>query len=607
MTDTVVKNRARRIIERFKTMQTEKAMWNTLYQLCGEYVMTRKQNFVGKKTPGDLMVHHLYDDTAPSANSTLSASLIGSLWPNGAKSFQIVAPSGLEKEDLGDEPEAVKQYYEFVTRRMTEFMDNPKSGFRTALEEYMLDQGAFGISGIMVEDNEDSTEVPLAYRAVDAKVLFIDEGKNGFVDTIYMMREFNVRQLVGEYGLENVSKKWKEAFLQNDTKSKAQVLHAIEPRRDRDPFGFGKNNMPFSSIHIDLETEKIMRESGFIELPVSVTRFWKAMGEKYGRSPAMNALPSILEANSLGEAYILAVEKTLDPALLVLDDGTLGSGEINTSPGAITVLSVSGRIGAQALPVQPLVTVGSLEWTAARRTELTEIIKNHFFLDRLMDLNNEQRMTAFETNIRNGLRGQTLNPVYSRQYAELFVPTLETTFNKLRRRGLLGIPNPQELPEGSDLQLEAIAQEAEIVANGGVPVYIPAPVLRRILKGENVYKIEFISPASRIMQTEELVGIEHLVATVTNTAQVQPSTLENIDWDWTIRRVQELDGSPRETVVSLERLKKLRDDRRAAEQSLQELQQRREESEIARNNAQAAAASNGINAAGTPAQGGQVA
>lgn len=568
-----VQHRARKILDRFKAMKADKANWLNLYQDCAEYVMSRKQGFTGDQPQGQIQTDHIFDDTAPKANSLMAASIIGALWPNGAKSFRIGMPMGLE-EELGGETEEVKRYYQFVTQRMAEFMDNPKAGFITALEEYMLDQGAFGISGISIEDNLDDYEVPLSYQAVDAKQLHIAEGKNGFVNTIYIHKEFTIRQLIEEYGWDGIAKKWRDAYqADGDCKTKVKVLQAIEPRLEFDPYGFGVKNMPFASIHIDMDTEKIMRESGFHELPVAVARFWKAMGEVYGRSPAMQALPSIREANATGEAWILAMEKTLDPPLLVMDDGSLGGGIIDTGPGAIVVAAVSGRIGNQR-PIEPLFIVGDLQWTAVRRKELEEIIKDHFFIDRLLDMNNEERMQNPEVYIRNQMRGQTLNTTYSRQQGELFVPVIETTFNKLFRRGLLGV-----IP-GSE-------QELELVQRGVIPRYIPEAIVRRMATGQEVYKIEFISPASRIMQSEELTGIQNMLALTAQMAQVNPEALDILDLDWTLRRVQELEGAPRETIRSTEMIQKMRQQRAEMQQAMLQQEQMRQTSETARNMGQA--------------------
>jgi hypothetical protein len=570
-----IKRRSRRIIERYNAMKREKSFWLNLWQLMGEYIMIRKQNFNNTQTPGESEVSHLFDDTAVNANAIMAAALIGALWPNGAQSFEITMPFGMA-EELGDETQEVRDFYDRCTKRMAESMDNPKAGFQTALEEYMVDQGPFGISGIHSEEQDDY-EIPVYYRSVDAKIMCVDEGKNAQINTIYVERQYSVRQMVEEYGFENISKQHQKEYSEGVCTSKIKVLQAIEPRMERDPYGFGVQNMPFASIHIDLTTEKILRESGYAELPVAVARFWKAQGEKYGRSPGMNAISSILEANALGEAWTLAIEKTLDPALLVQDDGTMGNGKIDTSPGAIVVVSTSGRIQQSGgKPIEPLFLVGDLQWTAARRTELTEIIKNHFFNDRLMDLNNEQRMQNPEVAIRNELRGQTLNTVYIRQMTELFTPLIERTFAIHLRKGLFGV-------------VKGSREEQAIIEDGGFPTYIPDAVLKRLQKGHDVYKIKFISPATRIMKAEELNGLTQTITFAAQAAPVFPDMLDNINPDEVIRLFGDLTGAPKKAIYAMETVKKMRAAKQKAQAQAAQMQAQQMQADTAAKAGQATA------------------
>jgi hypothetical protein len=60
------------------------------------------------------------------------------------------------------------------------------------------------------------------------------------------------------------------------------------------------------------------------------------------------------------------------------------------------------------------------------------------------------------------------------------------------------------------------------------------------------------------MQSEELKGLEHLITTVVNLSPVQSAVLDVIDWDWSMRRIQELNGAPREAILSTEKMQALR-------------------------------------------------
>jgi hypothetical protein len=572
-----VAHRARKILDRQKTMWADKQLWFNLYQVIGQYVHMRKQNFTSQLTPGQSEVAYIFDDSAPFANSQMAASILGYLWPNGAKSFNLGMPFDMEDEleQMTGSPdtEEIKKYYEWASKRMAAYMDNPKSGLGTSLDEYMLDQGAFGFSGIKWTEQDD-LEVPIAYSALDAKHLAIAEGANGFVNTLYILKSYNLTQLVEEYGYENISSRWQKAYDQGDSKQKVKVLQAIEPRVERNPYGFGKKNMPFASIHIDMDTEKIMRESGFFKLPGAVCRFWKAMNEIYGRSPAMNALPSILEANALGQAYPLAVEKNLEPTLVVQDDSVMGSGKIDTSAGAIITVSMSGRMNHGQKAIEPLVLTGEPEKTLPRRTELRQIIQSHFFQDQLQDQNRDPRMTLGEYQGRTQTNSRNLNTVFQRQYAEVFVPMIEATFAILLRKGLLGV-------------IQGGMQDKILQSKGITPRYLPDPVAKRIATGQNVYKINFISPAIQSMNAQELDGITQTLNSVNNLAPNFPNVLDIPDLDWTIRRVQELTGAPREMINSMEAIQSARKARAQMQAQQAQSNQARQDSETARNVAQA--------------------
>lgn len=248
----------------------------------------------------------------------------------------------------------------FIIEPRFEGMDNTKAGLQTALDEYMLDQGAFATSGIYVKEKEDDRAVPVRYEAWSIKGRYIDEGPDGNIDTIFSEISMSVRNAVKVYGYENLSARVRKDFDNGDIENKVKILHAIEPRLERDKSKKGVKDMPIASIHIEVDTRKILKESGMEEMPVFIGRFSKVPGEIYGRSPAMVAMADILEINAVREAISIATEKQLDPPMAVYDDGALGAGAIDTSAGAINVFSVTGRLNA-GKPIEPLYTVGELQ------------------------------------------------------------------------------------------------------------------------------------------------------------------------------------------------------------------------------------------------------
>jgi phenylpyruvate tautomerase PptA (4-oxalocrotonate tautomerase family) len=532
------------IKDRYQKLYTEKQMWFSMYQLVGEYVMTRKQNFQVSAQPGEFLTEQLYSSVAPNANQSMASALLGNLWPNGARSIRLVRP-----RNIPDTKEN-KEFYETLTDIFIDILDAPETGTAVALQEYMLDQGAFGISGVQVEKTGDLTD-PLRVSALNVKYFMIDEDKDGFVDTVFIDKEWTAKQIVDEYGLEAASARVKESYQNLDTQTKYKVVQLIEPRKNSPILPKNNKEYPYASLHFEYESKKILRESGYLQMPAIIARFLKALGEKQGRSPAMFAMPAIMRLNVVWELLMRAGEKKLTPPLYLLDNGTLGSDTIDTSPGAINVFSVSG-LGEKA-PIGALFDVGQLQDIYPIAETLVEDISKAFFIDRLMDLNNETRMTLGEAQIRDRIRGDGLSSVFKRQETEFFSRFISTAFNMLLEEGLLGVVRGSEA-------------ERKILRAGLVPLYIPPDIVKAKERGQKAYTIKYISPASRIMRTEELQGLTQSLDITLAASQGFPEMLDNYDPDVVVKKLNELSGVEEKILRDTKTIKEIREARAQMQQ-----------------------------------------
>lgn len=548
-------------LERGKQLKKKREPWNPLYQLLGEYIHTRRQNFQGEQTPGEFLTKEIFDSTAPKANKTMASSLVGLLWPSSSKRFEFQPPRQLPKSI------EVKKYYEQITQVVRDILDNPKGGLLTALDEYMIDQGAFGSSGVEATEHEKLCAV---YRSWSIKEMYFDEGRNGEVDTIYLFLKFPVQRMVKEYGIEACSEKVQKLFNDGQYDEEIEILIAIEPRYMRDPMKLNNLNMPFQSLHIETASSKLLREKGYEELPIKVGRFTKLTGEVQGRSPGMDALPDVLEANIIWEATTVAIEKNLAPPLGVLDDGRLGGEEIDTSANAINVFNYSGRAG-ESNPVFPLFTVGEIKQTMQLLERLAETISDHFYVDRLLDFNNESQMTLGEAQMRNRIRFATLNSIFARQIQEVFSPLIERTFNLAFKQGRLGVIK------------DSLEHQAAYLL-GEDPIVIPNEVARLMLKGADVYKIQYFTPAMRIMQAEEAEGIMRSWEFAGVVAKMGATeALDCLDGDISVERFTAISGAPSEILRSKEAREVIRTERDEELQKQAEMQQMMAGAEVIRN------------------------
>lgn len=556
-----LEEKVQHVLTRAGEMKAEKAPWLDIYQLLGEFIHMRRTNFTTQTQPGDFLAREIFDASAPKAAKTAASSLLSMLWPQSVKRFRFKAPRDLQ------ETRAVKEYYEKITDRVISVMDNPKAGLPMALDEYMLEDVVFGTAGV---EAIPDPKTKVCYKAWGVKHMSIAEGKDGYVDTIYIEIAMKVHRIVKEYGIDKVSQKVRELFNQRQFEQEFNILIAVEPRITND-FTSGNRAMPFQSIHIEMDTKHFLRERGYTEIPIKVARFWKVLGETLGRSPGMDALPDALEANAIWESVTVAIEKNLDPPLGILDDGKLGNGEIDTSAGAINVFNLAGRAGEKN-PVFPLFTVGEIKQTVNLLQQLEQSIADHFFIDRLLDFNNETRMTLGEANIRNKLRNSTLGSIFSRQIAELFSPLIERTFNILFAAGDLGV--------AAGSFEEVFQREFE----GREPIIIPDEVVKLMQDGRDVYQIEYFTPALRIMQAEEAEGILRtweMAGMIAKAGVTQ--VVDNLNEDESIRRFSDISGAPSEIIRARKDVETMREAREEQAQKQQEMEMMKAASESMRN------------------------
>ena len=515
-------------LSRWGQLKTRKEPWNSHFQRLAEAFLTRKSSFTSTISPGEFLYDNVFENTGEQAAMQAASVFVSMLWPDSARSFRL-----RPVRELRGLP-GVDEYFRFANEQQQRFMDVPRAGFLLAFQEFEIDQQVFGTSGLGTFENDDES-VPVVYEAWNVKGMCVSENAQGFVDTIYYCEPKTVRQVIEEY--DEVHPRVLEMYAAGKYEEKVEVLKVIEPRpmREQNPER-GATGMPIRTLHIDTTHKHLMREKGYADMPVAVGRMIKTIGEEYGRSPAMTALPDASSLNSLNEAIIVATEKQLDPPLGVLDDGRLGGGTIDTSAGALNVFNSSGRLTGEK-PVFPLFTVGELQSAEKLKEAFKQSIAQAFALDRLLDFNNQTQMTAFETSIRNRMRGEALGSMFSRQIAEVLTPTIERTFNILYRKGLLGV---------RETGVAAFARKAWGKILGKPIQIVPKVVQDAIDAGLDVYEVEYISPAKRFMQSEKLQGIFTAAEFFQKMAVVPGAEeiLDNVDFDDMAQNVITYSGAP---------------------------------------------------------------
>jgi len=506
------------ILKRLDRLDSSKSQWSSHWQEILDYVMPRKAEVNVNYSKGAKRTEILYDSSAIHANTLLAASLQGTLTSASLPWFHLK----VRNNDLNESRE-VQVWLEDCRNRMYKTFNS--SNFNTEVHEFYLDICSIGTACIEVEESDGD----LNFRTLHISEYYIAENHKGQIDTLYRKFEYTARQAKQRWGDACGSKV--DDALKNDPDKKLTFVHCVMPSSD---YTMKKQSkLPFVSIYICKDDKTVVSEGGYNEMPYLVTRWSKASGEEYGRSPAYNALPDIKTLNKAVELGLKAWAKAIDPPLLVEDDGVIG--RVVTKPAGITVVRRDGAI-------KPLNSGARFDVSDMKESELRGSIKQAFFSDQL-ELQQGPQMTATEVQVRYELMQRLLGPTLGRFQTEFLNPLIERTF--------------------------AIMQRNEKFA--------PAP---GALDGVGI-DIEYVGPLARSQRMEEATAVERLYEMAANLAQIAPEVMDNIDHDMAIRSRAELLGVPKNIMRDPKQIEEKRKAEAAQQQEQMAAQQAQQGADLA--------------------------
>jgi hypothetical protein len=491
------------LVKRKGKLKAQRGSWETHWQDLSNYVLPNSADFNTKRSKGDKRTTLLYDSTGVHANEMLAAGLHGMLTNPASNWFSLRVKN--DSQDTGSSSEA-KQWLEDTTNVILAELSAPDVAFPSHIHEYYLSLCSIGTACMFV--GEPSTREGISFRAIHIDEIFIAENADGIIDTVFRSFKMTVRQIVQKWGEESLSPRIKRMYEKQEFDKEIDLLHCVYPRDDVDKGKRAATMLPVASVYIDEKENHVLAEGGFHEMPYMVSRWSKTVGEVFGRSPAMTALPDIKMLQEIMKTTIKAAQKVVDPPLLVPDDGVLGP--IRTIPGGLNYYRASS--GAR---IEPLLTGGNIGISYEMMTDLRDRIRTTFFLDQLQ-FQGAPRMTATEVVERTERTLRLLGPTLGRLQSEFLGPMIERIYGVLSRAGRL--PGPPE----------SIAEQE--------------------------LKIEYVSPLARAQRQSETQGIMRTLEFIGPIAGMDPQAAQVIKGADTVRHIAELNGVPPMLLKSNEEL-----------------------------------------------------
>lgn len=463
----------------------------------------------------------IVDPTATLAARTLSSGMMSGITSPARPWFKLATPDP-DMMDYGP----VKLWLEVVQRRMNEVFN--KSNIYQSLPLLYASLGNYS-TGAMAVLEDDSDVIRTMMFPIGS--YYMANSARGSVDTCFRKFSMTVRQLVMEFGLNNVSDSLKGMWDSGNYESWIEVIHAVYPNIDRDTAKLNSKNKPVKSVYYEVggDSDKLLRESGFDEFPIMAPR-WEVNGEDvYGSScPGMIALGQVKALQLEQKRKSQLIDKATNPPMV--GPSSLRNQRVSLLPGDITYIDqVTGQDGFKPAYLVNPNTADLL----ADIQDTRQIINSAYFVDLFMMLQNiNTRSMPVEAVIEmKEEKLLMLGPVLERLNDECLNPLIDRTFSIMARKNLL--PPPPDVLQGMPL------------------------------------RIEYISVMAQAQKSIGLSSLSSTVGFIGQLAQAKPEALDKLNVDQAIDAFAEMSGVSPTVIVPQEQVEQVREQRAQQQQQQQ--------------------------------------
>lgn len=437
---------------RWAALTSERASWIAHYKEISDYLLPRSGRFfVTDRNRGEKRNNNIYDSTATRDLRILAAGMMAGMTSPARPWFRLGTG---DPEKMEYSP--VKLWLNDVTVMMRAIFQ--KSNTYRALHSLYEELGCYGTAVSLIADDYKHV---IRHYPLTAGEYAIATDERGEVVTLYREFEKTVSQLVHDFGLDNVS-----ATIKNLYNSKTgsgldtwvTIIHAVEPRYDRDPRKKNTKNMPWCSCYFESgrENDKVLREAGFKDFPALAPRWGVSGGDIYGNGPGMEALGDVRQLMHQQLRKAQGIDYMTKPPLQA--PTSLKNAEVNMLPGGVSYYDSATPNGGIRAAFDVRLDLSHL---LADIQDVRQRIDKTFYADLFLMLANDTRsgITATEVAERHEEKLLMLGPVLERLDNEMLAPKIEITFTKMLAAGLV----PEAPPElhGEELNIEFVSTLAQ--------------------------------------------------------------------------------------------------------------------------------------------------
>jgi hypothetical protein len=536
-----LKSRAQELIQIGDRLFADRFPLLTLWQTFAENFNPIRADFTRARYISEEFASYLMTGRPVLAHRELTNAISSILRPRGVQWFK---PS-VEEEAINADPSNQK-FFDFVAERMRSVMNNRQSQFRRATKEADGDYTLFGQA--VIESRPNKMRDGMLYRTWHLRDCVWTENANLVIDGFHRKWKLDARQLV-RLGAESgwtlhpeVAKK-----AEKDPAAPCHCRVIVLPTDEYDSFGKDEDgftrkrnrNLPFVSVVIDEDNQKVLEETPQYELGYNIPR-WVTIGgfSQYAYSPtAIVALPDGRMLQQMTLTLMEIGQKIVDPPLIAVGDAIQGG--TNLYAGSINWVDpdYDERTGEVLRPIP--IDGSGLKWGTEYEERVEQVINEAFFLNVLnLPQYDQKEMTAEEWRGRMQEYVRRSTPLFEPMDVEYNGLLCDSTFNDMARMGMFG--SPLDFP--------------------------PA------LRGQEI-KWTFTNPlvaAEAEQKTNSFTKLSQLIGAA---IQIQPDVVADVDYDVAFRDAIPGTGSPAKWIRPQDAANQLKAQNRQAQQAAQQANQ----------------------------------
>ena len=509
------------IKSRFSQLKSDREKFIDRWQEAEQYVAPTVYNWNDLDAIPDVPTR--YESSPCQKLKTLVAGLVGySISPNIVWfKFSMQDNDLLRLYGVKDWLEESESYVQGEYNRSNLYSEAPR---------WVESAAIYGHSVMLIDEDLDRGK--LRFSTMRNNEIYLDVDDYGEVDTVFREYRMTIRNAVKFFGIDALDETIQEKYQRVETwNEKINILYAVYPREERDDSIKNAQNKPYAAVYVDLDHNKLIRESGYDEMPFAVFQWDRISGLAYSNSPAISAMPDIKALNIIRSSSLKIAQTSAEPPLVVPSSIRT----VNLVPRGRTYVDDPARD-----VIQPIKTGENYPITLQVLENYEQKMKDWFFVDFFLMLQSKQgQMTATEVMELQGEKSATLaNLVVALN--EGLSKIIKRSFNLLVKAGRIP-PVPSSLiEEGKDASM----------------------------------KIEFVGPLAQAQQKYHAMGgINQALNLVNPIISIFPNAGDYIDGDALMKKAMEGQGMPQAVIREELDVEKLRKERAIAQQNAQAMQQ----------------------------------